>query len=253
MARAFWTAHSRVFSSDHSPWNYADKIAGGPDKPFTDVLNGIPGIETRLPLFFSATQADGRLTLNQFVDITTTTPAKLYGLYPRKGVIAVGSDADFAIWDPDKRVTIRNEMLHHAVDHTPYEGMQVRGWPVMTISRGEVVYADGRGDFDGGPRLLCAVRAPLHAQARAHSRLGALKRSRPHEAARLYDAQVEMGDHAGLGVADRRHGGGADAARSRAAHGKACVHRIPRHPSLSPPAADCRASPHGSSCRRYPI
>jgi dihydropyrimidinase len=133
-----------VFSSDHSPWNYADKIAGGPNTPFTDVLNGIPGIETRLPLLFSATQQNGRLSLSHFVDITTTTPAKLYGLYPRKGVIAVGSDADFAIWDPEKIVTIRNTMLHHAVDHTPYEGMQVKGWPVVTISRGEIVCADGR-------------------------------------------------------------------------------------------------------------
>jgi dihydropyrimidinase len=133
-----------VFSSDHSPWNYADKIAGGPSTPFNKVLNGIPGIETRLPLFFSATQSNGRLTLNQFVEITTTTPAKLYGLYPRKGVIAVGSDADFAIWDPSKNVTIRNDMLHHAVDHTPYEGMQVQGWPVMTISRGEVIFEDGQ-------------------------------------------------------------------------------------------------------------
>jgi dihydropyrimidinase len=143
-----------IFSSDHSPWNYADKIAGGPDTPFSKVPNGIPGIETRLPLLFSATQFDGRLTLNEFVDLTTTRPAKLYGLFPRKGVIAVGSDADFAIWDPDKRVTIRNELLHHAVDYTPYEGIEVRGWPIMTISRGEIVYAEdevmsraGRGQF----------------------------------------------------------------------------------------------------------
>jgi dihydropyrimidinase len=133
-----------VFSSDHSPWNYADKIAAGPSTPFHKVPNGIPGIETRLPLFFSATQSTGRLTLNQFVDITTTTPAKLYGLYPRKGLIAVGSDADFAIWDPERMVTIGNEMLHHAVDHTPYEGMRVKGWPVTTISRGDVVCEEGR-------------------------------------------------------------------------------------------------------------
>jgi dihydropyrimidinase len=156
-----------VFSSDHSPWNYADKIAGGPNTSFKDVLSGIPGIETRLPLFFSATQADGRLSLNQFVDITTTTPAKLYGLYPKKGVIAVGSDADFAIWDPDRSVTIRNEMLHHAVDHTPYEGMQVRGWPVVTISRGDIVYADGqvfstagRGQFLHCERPFAPNRSP---------------------------------------------------------------------------------------------
>ncbi|MGC2029790.1 MAG: dihydropyrimidinase [Steroidobacteraceae bacterium] len=139
-----------VFSSDHSPWNYSDKIAGGAHKPFSDVLNGIPGIETRLPLLFSATQPEQRLTLNQFVNITTTTPAKLYGLYPRKGVIALGSDADFAIWDADRRVTIRNEMLHHAVDHTPYEGMQVTGWPVVTISRGEVLCADGEVTSEAG-------------------------------------------------------------------------------------------------------
>ena len=150
-----------VFSSDHSPWNYADKIAGGPDTPFNKVLNGIPGIETRLPLFFSATQSDGRLTLNQFVDITTTTPARLYGLYPRKGVIAVGSDADFAIWDPVKTVTIRNEMLHHAVDHTPYEGMQVKGWPVMTISRGEVIFEDGRVTSTAGRGRFLPCERPF--------------------------------------------------------------------------------------------
>jgi len=150
-----------VFSSDHSPWNYADKIAGGPRTPFKDVLNGIPGIETRLPLFFSATQSEGRLSVNQFVDITTTTPAKLYGLYPRKGVIAVGSDADFAIWDPHKRVTLRNEMLHHAVDHTPYEGMQVRGWPVITISRGEIVCADGQVSSTAGRGRFLRCERPF--------------------------------------------------------------------------------------------
>jgi dihydropyrimidinase len=146
-----------IFSSDHSPWNYTDKIAGGPDTPFTQVPNGIPGIETRLALLFSASRADGRLTLEEFVNLTSTAPAKLYGLYPRKGVIAVGSDADFAIWDPDKVVTIRNDMLHHAVDHTPYEGTQVRGWPVITISRGEVVYVDGevRSEAGRGRFLRC--------------------------------------------------------------------------------------------------
>jgi dihydropyrimidinase len=139
-----------VFSSDHSPWNYVDKISEGPNTPFTRIPNGIPGIETRLPLLFSAIQSDARMTLNEFVTFTTTTPAKLYGLYPKKGVIAVGSDADLAIWDPDRLVTIRNNMLHHAVDHTPYEGMQVKGWPVVTVSRGEVVYADGKVTSEAG-------------------------------------------------------------------------------------------------------
>jgi dihydropyrimidinase len=150
-----------VFSSDHSPWNYADKIAGGPNQPFTDVLNGIPGIETRLPLFFSATQPEKRLTLNQFVELTTSNPAKLYGLYPRKGVIALGSDADIAIWDPDKQVTIRNEMLHHDVDHTPYEGMEVKGWPVVTISRGEVIFADGHVNSTAGRGRFVKCERPF--------------------------------------------------------------------------------------------
>jgi dihydropyrimidinase len=133
-----------VFSSDHSPWNYTDKISGGPNTPFTSVPNGIPGIETRMPLLFGATQGHAHLSLNHFVDLTSTTPARLYGLYPKKGVIAVGSDADLALWDPNRTVTIRNDMLHHAVDHTPYEGRQVRGWPVTTISRGEVIYDEGK-------------------------------------------------------------------------------------------------------------
>lgn len=132
-----------VFTSDHSPWNYADKIAEGPDTPFHRVPNGIPGIETRLPLLFSAGVNGGRLTLEKFVELTSTMPARLFGLYPRKGVIAVGSDADLAVWDPDRIVTIENRLLHHATDYTPYEGQTVRGWPVMTISRGEVVWDDG--------------------------------------------------------------------------------------------------------------
>jgi dihydropyrimidinase len=153
-----------IFSSDHSPWNFTDKIAGPPGKPFNEVLNGIPGIETRLALLFSALQAQGRLDLLQFVDRTSTMPAKLYGLYPRKGVIAVGSDADFTVWDPAKRVTIRNEDLHHAVDHTPYEGMQVRGWPVMTISRGAILCEDGQITSTPGRGLFLPCARPFAPQ-----------------------------------------------------------------------------------------
>ncbi|MDR3488209.1 MAG: dihydropyrimidinase [Bradyrhizobium sp.] len=133
-----------VFSSDHSPWNYADKIAGGPDTPFHRIPNGIPGIETRLALLFSAGVNGGRMSLQKFADLTAAAPARLFGLAPRKGAIAVGADADIAIWDPERVVTIDNAMLHHATDHTPYEGQTVRGWPVMTISRGELVWDDGK-------------------------------------------------------------------------------------------------------------
>jgi dihydropyrimidinase len=133
-----------VFSSDHSPWHYADKIAGGPDTPFTHIPNGIPGIETRLALLFSAGVSEGRLTLQQFAELTSGAPARLFGLAPRKGTIAIGADADLAVWDPERIVTISNEMLHHATDYTPYAGQVVKGWPVMTIARGELVWDDGR-------------------------------------------------------------------------------------------------------------
>lgn len=153
-----------VFSSDHSPWHYRDKIAGGPDTPFTRVPNGVPGIETRLPLLFSAGVNGGRMSLTQFAEVTATTPARLYGLYPKKGVIAVGSDADFAIWDAGREVTIRNSMLHHATDHTPYEDMVVHGWPVTTISRGEIVWHEGEVRSKPGRGRFIAAERPFAPQ-----------------------------------------------------------------------------------------
>jgi dihydropyrimidinase len=144
----------QVFSSDHSPWRYSEKISGGPRTPFHGIPNGVPGIETRLPLLFSEGVGKGRITLNQFVALGATNAAKIYGLYPRKGTVAVGSDADLAIWDIEREVTISNDILHHNTDYTAFEGMTVKGWPVVTISRGEVVWRDGevmaqpgRGEF----------------------------------------------------------------------------------------------------------
>jgi len=75
--------------------------------------------------------------------VTATNAAKMYGLYPRKGTIAVGTDADIAIWDPEREVTIRHDMLHDNMDYTPYEGMTVKGWPIATFSRGEAVWRNG--------------------------------------------------------------------------------------------------------------
>jgi dihydropyrimidinase len=132
-----------VFSSDHSPWRYSEKIAGGPRTPFHKIPNGVPGIETRLPLLFSEGVGKGRITLNQFVALGATNAARIYGLYPRKGSIAIGADADLAIWDTEREVTITNAMLHHNTDYTAYEGKTVKGWPIVTISRGEVVWRDG--------------------------------------------------------------------------------------------------------------
>jgi dihydropyrimidinase len=108
------------------------------------VPNGIPSVETRLPILFSEGVSKGRISLNRFVELASTNHAKIYGLYPRKGSIAVGFDADITLWDPNRRETIRQEILHHGPDYTPWEGFQVTGWPVMTIARGEVVAEEGR-------------------------------------------------------------------------------------------------------------
>ncbi len=135
-----------VVSSDHSGWSYEGpkgKRVNGTDAPFRDIPNGVPGLTARLPIIFSEGVSRGRIDLNTFVRITATNPAKLFGLYPRKGSIAPGFDADLAVWDPTKRVTLANEMMQHVMDYTPYEGLQVTGWPVATIRRGEVVMRDG--------------------------------------------------------------------------------------------------------------
>ncbi len=136
----------QVFSSDHSPVRFAGadgKLPDGGGTPFTRIANGVPGLAARLPLLFSEGVNGGRLGLTEFVALASTNAAKIYGLYPRKGTIAVGSDADLAIWHPDREVVIRHELLHDNVDYTPYEGMKVKGWPEITISRGEVVWRDG--------------------------------------------------------------------------------------------------------------
>jgi dihydropyrimidinase len=134
-----------IVNSDHAPYRFdgEGKLRAGPNPPFRKVANGIPGIETRLPLLFSEGVIKGRIDLPRFVALTATNNAKLYGLHPRKGAIAVGADADIAIWNPEKRVTIRNENLHHNVDYTPFEGLEVQGWPETVLSRGQCVVEDG--------------------------------------------------------------------------------------------------------------
>lgn len=154
------TGTFQVFSSDHAPFNLRDpkgKALHGDNAPFSKTPNGIPGLETRLPLLFSGGVKKDQISLARFVNLTSTYPARLYGLFPRKGIIAVGSDADFAIWDPDATFTIHNNDLHHAVDYTPYEGINVTGRITETIIRGKVVQRDGTviGDKGFGEFLRC--------------------------------------------------------------------------------------------------
>jgi dihydropyrimidinase len=136
-----------VFSSDHCPFRYNDpqgKLTPKGKTSFRWVPNGIPGIATRMPILFSEGVVKGRIDLNRFVALTSTNHAKTYGLYPRKGTIAVGSDADIAIWDPKKKVKLTHELLKDGSDYTPYEGLDVTGWPELTMLRGRCIVKDGR-------------------------------------------------------------------------------------------------------------
>ena len=144
--RGLQTGVFQVFSSDHCPFRYDDpegKLTPKGRTSFRWVPNGIPGVETRLPILFSEGVKKGRIDINTFVALTATNHAKMYGLYPRKGTIAVGSDADIAIWDPDRRRTISQTMMHGGSDYIPYEGLEVTGWPITTIVRGQFVVRDG--------------------------------------------------------------------------------------------------------------
>ena len=147
---AIWTGLRngtfQVFSSDHAPYRFDEsgKLPKGSKTDFSQIANGVPGIEIRLPILFSEGVGKGRITLNQFVALGATNHAKTYGLYPRKGTIAVGSDADIAIWDPGRPVRIQHDLLHDAVGYTPYEGQMVTGWPVTVISRGRIIVDEGK-------------------------------------------------------------------------------------------------------------
>ena len=159
----------QVFSSDHAPYRFDEtgKLAAGPNPTFPQVANGVPGIELRLPLLFSEGVGKGRIDIQQFVALTSTNVAKIYGLLPKKGTIAVGSDADIAIWDPDLEVTVTWDMLHDNVGYTPYEGRKLRGWPVTVLSRGRVAVEDGelkveRGSGQFLPRYLSDAAQPLN-------------------------------------------------------------------------------------------
>jgi dihydropyrimidinase len=161
----------QIFSSDHAPFRFDDpkgKKLWGPRPRFTEVPNGIPGIETRMPLLFSEGVNKGRISLQQFVALTATNPARMYGLYPRKGTIAIGSDADLVVWDANESLVLTNERLHHNVDYTPYEGMHLTGWPRSTIVRGHIVQE--RGELLAAPgtgRFLPCDRPSFHPR-RAH-------------------------------------------------------------------------------------
>jgi dihydropyrimidinase len=134
-----------LFSSDHCPYRYdqTGKLTPNGRTSFRWVPNGIPGVGARLPILFSEGVMKGRISMETFVAVTATNPAKTYGLYPRKGTIAVGADADITLWDANKKVTLTHAQIQDGCDYTPYDGMEIIGWPVLTMVRGTVVARDG--------------------------------------------------------------------------------------------------------------
>ncbi|MFC6646460.1 dihydropyrimidinase [Granulicella cerasi] len=135
-----------VVSSDHSPLNFDahGKLFAGEGAPFSKIPNGIPGLAARLPIVYTLGVHEGRIDLRKFVDLVSTNPAKLFGLYPQKGAIALGSDADLVLWDANAARTLTNATMHHGPDHTPYEGLETVGVPVRTYLRGQLAFADDR-------------------------------------------------------------------------------------------------------------
>jgi dihydropyrimidinase len=135
----------QTVSSDHAPYRMdaSGKLAKGSQANFKEIANGMPGLELRLPVLFDAMVSRGRLGLEKFVELTATAPAQLYGLAPRKGGIAVGADADLAIWDPDRIVELEQGPRYDGSGYTPYAGRTIRGWPVTVVRRGEVIVAAG--------------------------------------------------------------------------------------------------------------
>ncbi len=147
--QALWKALDegvlQLISSDHAPYRYdaTGKLSAGPDAGFHQIANGLPGLETRLPILFDAMVCNGQLGPQAFANLTATAPAELYGL-PRKGRIAVGMDADVTIWDPDKSKSYGPNDLHDNVGYNPWEGRNIQGWPVAVLLRGMLIMQDDK-------------------------------------------------------------------------------------------------------------
>ncbi|HZX88817.1 MAG TPA: dihydropyrimidinase, partial [Reyranella sp.] len=150
--RGFQDGTLATYSSDHAPYRFDEtgKLPKGDATTFKDMANGVPGLELRMALLFSEGFLAGRIDIHEFVALTATNHAKLYGLAPQKGSIAVGADADIAIWNPERETRITASALHDNVGYTPYEGKVIQGWPEIVVSRGRVIVEDGKLDAERG-------------------------------------------------------------------------------------------------------
>jgi dihydropyrimidinase len=153
----------QTVATDHCPFTTADRRAGTRHRAegfadFTEIPGGLPGVETRLALVWRGV-ATGRITDLDWVRLCAESPARTFGLWPDKGSLRVGSDADVVVWDPRRRQVLDAAKLHMNVDHSPYEGMVVEGWPSLVLSRGRIVAAGGQPLAEQGAGRYVA-RAP---------------------------------------------------------------------------------------------
>ena len=156
----------QVLSSDHAPYRFdqSGKLPKGEQTTFKDMANGVPGLQVRLPLLFSEGVGRKRISLQEFVALTATNHARMYGL-TQKGSLEAGGDADIAIWEPEKQVQLTAGMMKDNVGYTPYEGMIVAGWPTTVLSRGRIAVQDGKLLVERGTGKFIArgVPAPVAA------------------------------------------------------------------------------------------
>jgi dihydropyrimidinase len=147
--------------TDHAPWSLAAKL--DPAHTIANIRAGVADLQTMLPMLYSAGVRTGRISLGQFVQVMSTNAAKLFGVFPRKGTIAVGSDADLTLFAPNLTMAIEAGMYKSKSDYSVYDGWQVTGWPTVTIRRGEIVYRDGQvlGTPGSGQMLRRGATMPL--------------------------------------------------------------------------------------------
>src|SRR4029078_9186694 len=135
----------QAIATDHCPFCMKEKHLG--DNDFSKIPNGAPGVETRMSLVYDGGVRAGKISMNRFVELTSTSPAKIFGMFPKKGTIAPGSHADIVIFAPNKQTTLSAKTHHMKVDYNPYEGRQVTGVTETVLSRGKVIVE--RGTFVG--------------------------------------------------------------------------------------------------------
>jgi dihydropyrimidinase len=164
---AIWEALSDgtidVVATDHCSWSLASKLSA--DR-FTRMMPGMSNLETLVPMLYSEGVAKGRLSISRWVDLIATNAAKIFGMYPRKGAIVEGADADLVVFDPNRTVVIRSREMHSCADYDPFEGFEVTGWPKLTISRGAVIASDRKVDAPRGRGEFIA-RAPFSPEWRS--------------------------------------------------------------------------------------